>query len=167
MPIRELGHFTVRRIFRHQENTLRRLHARGWAGSRSRPTRSARSHRREGPCGRARVVFQLGRDLEPAERNVVSALTGALFTHSEAASRSVSSRPRKLETAARFFRRLVRVAGGPSAIPLRAPGASRSEGVEGSSHVNRERRALRSTPSAFPLFANGSRAQGESRRLLP
>ena len=81
MPIRELGHFTVRRFFRHRENTLRRLHARGRAGSRSRLTRSARAHPREGPCGRARVVFQLSRDLEPAERNVVSALTGALFTH--------------------------------------------------------------------------------------
>ena len=34
-----------------------------------------------GPCRRARAVFQLSRDREPAERNVVSALTGALFTH--------------------------------------------------------------------------------------
>ena len=76
-----MGHFNVRRFFGTGNTPLGWLHARGWAGSRSRPTRSARSHRREGPCGRARVVLQLGRDREPAERNVVSALTGALFTH--------------------------------------------------------------------------------------
>ena len=36
-------YITVRRFF----GTLRRLHARGWAGSRSRPTRSARASTRE------------------------------------------------------------------------------------------------------------------------
>jgi hypothetical protein len=77
-----MGHFTVNRFFGTWKTPLGWLHARGWAGSRSRLTRSARSHRREGPCGRARVVFQLSRDREPAERNVVSAVTGALFTHS-------------------------------------------------------------------------------------
>ena len=81
MPVRELGHFTVNRFFGTGKTPLGWLHARGWAGSRSRLTRSARSHRREGPCGRARVVFQLSRDREPAERNVVSAVTGTLFTH--------------------------------------------------------------------------------------
>ena len=48
---------------------------------RDRAKPGARAHPREGPRGRARVVFQLGRDREPAERNVVSAVTGALFTH--------------------------------------------------------------------------------------
>ena len=76
-----MGHFNVRRFFGTGNAPLGWLHARGWAGSRSRPTRSARSHPREGPCGRARVVFQHGRDREPAERNVVSAVTGTFFTH--------------------------------------------------------------------------------------
>ena len=68
MPIRELGHFTVNRFFGTGKTPLGWLHARGWAGSRSRLTRSARAHPREGTCERARVVFQLSRDREPAER---------------------------------------------------------------------------------------------------
>ena len=45
MPVRELGHFTVNRFFGTGKTPLGWLHARGWAGSRSRLTRSARSHR--------------------------------------------------------------------------------------------------------------------------
>ena len=41
MPTRELGHFTVERFFGTGKTPLGWLHARGWVGSRSRPTRCA------------------------------------------------------------------------------------------------------------------------------
>ena len=80
MPIRELFHFTVRRFSGTGKTPFGGFtRADGRVRDRAKP--GARAHPREGPRGRARVVFQLGRDRDPAERNVVSAVTGALFTH--------------------------------------------------------------------------------------